>query len=103
MEYVPIKVNDETLYIKSLNYFDEEYHENGIGDLLSVTSDNLKKALEPVAEIGKTIKNAIIDFGPDEVELSLELKAGIEKGGIVFAIVNGSVEAHFSVKFKWKK
>lgn len=103
-EYIPVIVNGETLYIKDLTYFNSDYQENGIGEKLSFAADSIKKALVPVAEMGKTIKNAIVEFGPDEVELSLELKAGIgDDGCIVFALINGSVDAHISVKFKWKK
>lgn len=98
-----IEIDQEVLYISNVNEFDEEYSENGIRDLFSFKSDSLKKALHPVVLIGKTIKKGVWELSPDEIELSLELKLGINNNEPVFAIVNSEAEAHLSVKFVWKK
>lgn len=40
-------------------------------------------------------------FESDEVEISLDFKAGIgDDGCVAITLVNGSVDVHFSVKFK---
>lgn len=97
-----IIIDGETLFISGVGNTDpNHYADNSIGDLLHL--DSFSKALKPIVNISKSLKNSLQEIKPDEIELTLQLQLAVSENTIALAMVNAGAEAHLSVKFVWKK
>jgi len=97
-----ILVDGEMLYIEGINTLDgDQFQYNGIRDAFSI--DNLKTALKPVAQVGKVIKEGMLELVPDEVEMTMQLQLAVSSDKLAFSIVKAEAEAHLTVKYVWKK
>ena len=96
-----IVVDGELLYIEGLLSLDgDQFQYNGIRDAFSI--DNLKNALKPVAQVGKAIKDGVLELAPDEVEMTIQLQLGVSGDKLAFSLIKASAEAHLTVKYVWK-
>lgn len=103
-----IIIDNEVLFIENLEKFgdsDSGFKENGrLSEFLKAKTDDFVKALHPIVLVGKAIKTGVAGLSPDEVELQMELKLGMDgDNNVAFAIVKGQAEASVSIKFVWKK
>lgn len=97
-----ILVDGEILYIEGLKSLDgDQFEYNGIRDAFSI--DNLKTALKPVAQVGKVIKEGMLDLAPDEVEMTIQLQLAVSGDKLAFSLIKAEAEAHLTVKYVWKK
>lgn len=97
-----ILVDGEILYIEGLKTLDgDQFQYNGIRDAFSI--DNLKTALKPVAQVGKVIKEGMLELAPDEVEMTIQLQLAVSGDKLAFSLIKAEAEAHLTVKYVWKK
>lgn len=97
-----ILVDGEILYIEGLKSLDgDQFEYNGIRDAFSI--DNLKTALKPVAQVGKVIKEGMLELAPDEVEMTIQLQLAVSGDKLAFSLIKAEAEAHLTVKYVWKK
>lgn len=96
-------INDEVLFIDKIKDFDsnESYQDNSIID--KINFEHCSKALTPIVDIWKEIKNEFKSIEANEVELSLQMQIGLSGNDLVFALVNAEAQAHIAVKLLWKK
>ena len=96
-------INDEVLFIDKIKDFDtdDSYQDNGIID--KINFEHCSKALTPIVDIWKEIKNEFKSIEANEVELSLQMQIGLSGNDLVFALVNAEAQAHIAVKLLWKK
>lgn len=101
--YKRVEIGEDVLYIKGLDVVSNDaYVNDSIFDKAKV-SNSLEDALKSVLSLTKVVKNQLEELGSDEVEMTIQLGAGIDGNNLFFGFVDVNMDAQITVKSIWKK
>lgn len=102
-----IRIDGYSIYIDEINQQNPSQYSDHAGcfapKALDWSTQQITAAMKPAVSMLNSLRDAIQEIAPDEIELSMQFELGLNGETPVFKIVSAEASAQIAVKFVWKQ